>query len=263
MSYSTAKRSTILHLLNVGTKENEQWRLINEGITELTEDFSPDVEDLQYVADDNATKIVKRYAPSISLSAVVVETKDANGKPSNPDPVNKWIVDKINQLPLGADADTQYIRFSLHDIQGSFSKDGINTYIGYKRDAVISVDNIGGAAGDNVGSEITLNGKGDQKTVTVRFKKGIENIEVTDGASKTSVKFVIQDSSSTPLEDASVTFNGYSKLTDSKGEVTFDSAVGTFPYSIGKDKYVGIESNIKVESDKENTVTKTLKTTTI
>lgn len=156
MSLTPAKRSTIKHLLNVGSVGTEQYALINEGVTELTEDFNADTEDLQYVAEDSATTVVKRYAPSISLSAVLVE-KDGE----NPDEVNKWISEKVNTLPIGSNADTSYIRFSLLDEVGTGTATQ-KTYTAYKRNAVVSIGNVGGSAGDNVGMEVELHGKGDQ-----------------------------------------------------------------------------------------------------
>lgn len=188
MSFTPAKRSTVVHLVKTG-KSASDWHIVNEGVTELSESFNPETDTLQYVAEDNATTVVKRYAPSISLSAVMVEEKDTNGKPSNPDEVNKWILNTINTLPIGSSADTEYIRFTLHDLKGdTFNEKGSNTYTGYKRKAVISVDSIGGAAGDNVGMELTLNGKGDATEVDVTFSKKTDgsgfDISVTDPAAK-------------------------------------------------------------------------------
>ena len=174
MSLTPIKRSSVIHLLNTGTTSSPTWNLINEGVTELTENFNPDTDSLQYVAEDSATTVVKRYAPSISLTAVIV----------NGDPVNEWIRTQINTLPLGENADTQYIRFCVLD-KISTGSTTPNEYTAYMRNAVISVDSIGGEAGDNVNTTVNLNGKGDQ----IKGKVTVTTTTDTDGKKITTYTF--------------------------------------------------------------------------
>lgn len=165
MALTPEIRSKLVHLLNIGTTDNEQLAFINEGVTELTENFSPDTNTLQYVGEAAGTTYTRRYAPNISLSAVVVSG----------DPVNEWIQKQINTLPVGQAANTYYVRFNLLD-----TVDGQdNTFNAYKRNATIAVDSIGGSAGEEIGMSLTLNGTGDQVAGTVKMTKDSTSGAVT------------------------------------------------------------------------------------
>ena len=154
MAKTPQKRSAIQHLLLTSAAgSSETFSLINEGVTDLTEEFNPDDETLQYIAEDTKTSFVKAYAPSISLTAAIVAD----------DPVCDYIRKKVNELSPGSDSDTEYIRFCLLDIPEDVeSTDTKKYYIGYRRKANIAVSNIGGGAEDYLSAEVTINGKGGQ-----------------------------------------------------------------------------------------------------
>lgn len=166
MAKTPQKRSALQHLLLVSEAgSSETWALINEGVTELTEEFNPDDETLKYIAEDAKTSFVKSYAPSISLSAAVVSD----------DPVNIYMRKKINELPVGEAADTEYIRFCLLDKAEDVTPTANKAYyIGYRRKGNISIGNIGGSAEDYLSTEITINGKGNQT-------KGYVTVDKTTG----------------------------------------------------------------------------------
>lgn len=159
MSKSPEIRSKLKHLINVSESSgDDDYALVNEGVTELTEEFNPDTDTIQYVADENKTTVIKSYAPSISITMSIV--KD--------DKVNKYLRKKIDELPLGDKADTSYIRFNVMDVKSG----GDNEYVAYKREAIISVDSIGGSAEDYLGASLTLNGKGNATKGTLKVTKG-------------------------------------------------------------------------------------------
>lgn len=176
MGITPEPRITIQHLLNVTSPYNfdsPDFQLINEGVNSLTEDFNPETETTQYIAERNATNFVKRYAPSISLTTFLVKG----------DKVNDRIREVINTLPIGGSADTDYVRFNLMDLteqSGTTLK-----YVGYRRRATITASNIGGEAGDTTEASITLAGKGD-------VIKGIVTVD-TSGATP-SFSFVADSS---------------------------------------------------------------------
>lgn len=153
MSITPQKRSSLIHLINTSnpfSSTSAVWSLVNEGVTELTENFNADTEDLQYIAEDQATSVVKKYAPSIELTAVLLKG----------DAVNTWIRRIVNTLPVFEDADTEYIRYNLLDEKTGAS--GSNKqYAAIKKKAVVSVSNIGGGAGENIEMSVTLSGQGD------------------------------------------------------------------------------------------------------
>ena len=45
MAITPEKRSTLVHLLNTGTTSEPVWSIINEGVTELTEELNADTND--------------------------------------------------------------------------------------------------------------------------------------------------------------------------------------------------------------------------
>lgn len=165
MALTPEIRSKLVHLLNTGTIESPVWSFINEGVTELTENFNADTNTLQYVGEEQSTTYTRKYAPNISLSAVVVSG----------DPVNEWIQTQINTLPVGSAANTQYIRFNILDkVTGQD-----NSYKAYMRGATIAVDSIGGSAGEEIGMSLTLNGTGSQVEGTVTMTKDSTSGAVT------------------------------------------------------------------------------------
>lgn len=184
MAITPENRTTIQHLLNVSSPYNfdsPDFALINEGVTDLTEDLNPENETTQYVAEKTATSFPKRYAPSITLTSYIVKG----------DKVNNRLLQVINELPTGSNADTDYIRFNLLDLQGSAEGTTLK-YIAYRRKGSISASNIGGSAGDTATISATISGKGD-------VIKGILTIDKS--SSTTSYSFVPDTN-----ESATVTF---------------------------------------------------------
>lgn len=166
MSKSPEIRSTLRHLINVAeTSDSEKYALVNEGVTELTEEFNPDTDTIQYVADENKTTVIKSYAPSISITMSIVKG----------DQVNEYLRKKIDELPLGDKADTSYIRFNVMDVKSGVKDE----YTAYKRDASISVDSIGGSAEDYLGASLTLNGKGTATKGTLKVTVSGSNVTYT------------------------------------------------------------------------------------
>lgn len=139
-------RSTLKHFVNTSDDGTEKWNFINEGVTDLTEEFNSDTETLQYVGEANKTTFTKSYAPSLSLTMSVVEG----------DPANEYFRQKVNELPIGSAADTAYVRFNVLDkVTGE-----TDTYTAYKIDGNLAIESIGGSAEDYLGMSVTINGKG-------------------------------------------------------------------------------------------------------
>ena len=185
MAITPENRTVVQHLLNVSSPYNfdsPDFQLINEGVTDLTEEFNPETEQIQYIAEKDASTIVKRYAPSIAFTSYIV--KD--------DKVNVRIRDIVNTLPVGSATDVDYIRFNLLDVQGETTGTTLK-YIAYRRRGTITASNIGGAAGDTTTISATVNGKGD-------VIKGILTVDKTS-PTITTYSFVADTA-----ESATVTF---------------------------------------------------------
>lgn len=246
MSLTPQKRSAIKHLINTSSPFSTSspiWSLVNEGVTELTESFNPDTEDLQYIDEEQKTTTVKSYAPSLSLSCVMVSG----------DPVNTWIRDKIYELPTGEKADCEYIRFNILDeIPGN-----PNVYKAIKKQAVVSIDSTGGSAGDTAEMSVNINGKGDPIKGEIDYSDP-KNPIFTAGDSSTnkSIEFTVK-SANTAVPDASVTFNNVTKTTGTDGKAKFQvNTLGTYEYSIAKEGLTGIISNITIDSESDSEIKK-------
>lgn len=216
MAITPEPRYTVRHLLNISSPysyDTPNFALINEGVTELTEEFNPETETTQYIAEKDAVTYVKRYAPSITLSSYLVQD----------DSVNKRIREVINTLPVGSSADTDYIRFSYLDNIGETSKDIIK-YTAYRRRGTISAGNIGGSAGDTTSASITINGKGEaiKGVLTIDKTGGTPTYSfVEDTATSASVTFKATGS----VEGATLTYGGTTKPIDASNH----TAVFTVP----------------------------------
>lgn len=136
-------------------KEAIETHLISQGVSELTEEFNPEIDETHYIADKNGTTNVKRYAMTVPLTMEYIHD----------DEVCKFIRDIAMKMSTGSDADVEYIRFSLLDGTGA-GTDGIkdSPYTAYKYNASISVSSMGGAGEDFLGIEAQLNLKGDPTT---------------------------------------------------------------------------------------------------
>lgn len=72
-----------------------------------------------------------------------------------------------------------------------------------------------------------------------------------------AVTFTVTDSSSNPLEDATVTLDDEEKITDSNGQVVY-TGVRTeqnIEYSVTLDRYIGVEDEVDVTADTTVSVT--------
>lgn len=263
MSLTPKKRSTVRHLINTKlawvTDSTDSFKLVNEGVTDLSEGFNPNTDDLQYIAEDDKTHVVKTYGPSISLTAVMVDKTD---------PVNDWIQKVINKLPKNDDANTEYIRFSLLDeIKNSTNdNDKIKKYTAYKRAAVVEVNSIGGSAGDNVSMEVIVSGRGEAVEGTLTVDASGETVTYTFVSSKNSINKTIEftvtnnDTTPLPISNASVMFNSITKTTGANGKVNFDIPTnGTYLFTVAANGYTSETSNKTIDNSSPNKTEITVK----
>ena len=216
MAITPEPRYTVQHLLNISSPysyDTPNFALINEGVTELTEEFNPETETTQYIAEKDAVTYVKRYAPSITLSSYLVQD----------DSVNKRIREVINTLPVDSSADTDYIRFSYLDSIGDTSGKIIK-YTAYRRRGTISAGNIGGSAGDTTSASITINGKGD-------VIKGVLTVDSSGGTATysfvadTDISATVTFTATGSVEGATLTYGNTTKPIDASNH----TAIFTVP----------------------------------
>ena len=150
---SPEQRRALQHALEftpVGDNK-DSIHLISQGVSELTEEFNPDIEETHYIADKNGTTNVKRYAMTVPLTMEYIDD----------DAVCKFIRQIAMKMSTGKDAEVKYIRFSVLDDK---KVTGETSYTAYKYSASVSVSSMGGAGEDFLGIEAQLNLHGDPTT---------------------------------------------------------------------------------------------------
>lgn len=166
---SPSQRRALQHVLVFKPKkdsQSEETHLISQGVSELTEEFNPDIEETHYIADKQGTTNVKRYAMTVPLTMEYIDD----------DAVCKFIRRIAMEMPTGSDAEVDYIRFSVLDGTGNVENGETKSpYTAYKYKASVSVSSMGGAGEDFLGIEAQLNLHGDPIKGTMTVTKGTPN----------------------------------------------------------------------------------------
>ncbi len=139
-------REKLVHYFNIGTSGKPEYVLLGDGITSLTEEFNPESDTKQYINQSNGTTVIKSYTPSISIEKEYLQD----------DSLQKWIDEKVKTLPTGSNAESDYIRINLFDESGT-----AGIYNAVKRRCTFQFDSVGGDAGSELVSALTLGGIGD------------------------------------------------------------------------------------------------------
>lgn len=150
-------REILRHYFNIGTLSSPKWVLLGDGITSLTEEFNPESETKQYINQKNGTTTLKSYTPSIPIEREYIS-----------DELQRWIDDKVKVLPTGSSAISEYVRINLMDTP----VDG--AYPAVKRRCTYQFDSVGGDAGSEMISAMTLGGAGDGVQGTFDVTEGSE-----------------------------------------------------------------------------------------
>ncbi len=155
-------REVLRHYFNIGTPAEPEWVLLGDGITSLTEEFNPESETKQYINQSNGTTTLKSYTPSISVEREYIS-----------DELQKWINEKIKTLPTGSKAISEYVRLNLMDTPTTGGD-----YPAVKRRCTYQFDSVGGDAGAELISAMTLGGVGDGIQGTFTVTEGSEAFTV-------------------------------------------------------------------------------------
>lgn len=171
MATQPQTRSTLKHLVNVsipfasdkgtGSSENPDviWAPICNGVTELTEEFNPDDDEIQYICEKNKTSILKSYAPSIEI-----EMEYQLGSE-----IQEYFNVMSRRLPIGdSKNEIEYIRYNENEpIAGTGTA---KKYIGVLRGGTVQFSSIGGSAEDPLGSTMIIKSRPtDQSSETVGY----------------------------------------------------------------------------------------------
>ena len=138
-------REKLMHFFNIGTADSAKYVLLGDGITSLTEEFNPETEQKQYINMAAPKNSVKSYAPSISVEKEYIVNEE----------LQKWMDGKVKDLPTGSAAESDYIRINILE---TASQEG--TYTAVKRPCTYQFDSIGGDAGSDIMSKMTITSAG-------------------------------------------------------------------------------------------------------
>lgn len=160
----TLKRFERINVLDITpAAANPTYKVMGEGFTEVTESLNPEVTEKQYVSDRNATKRVNSYSAEWSFVADVLRDDD----------LIEWLREMGLELKVGAECETTMVGF---DRPSDASVLTALAAIQHTVSVSISTAN-GGAAGEDLVIEGTLNGVGDP---VIGFYNALTNVFTED-----------------------------------------------------------------------------------
>lgn len=141
-------REQVRHYIDVtiGTA-NPQYELLGDGISSLTEEMNPEEETKHYIHMAKASNRVKSYQ----------RTFEVDKEDCVEDAVQKMIDSLVDDLPVGASANSSFIRLRLKDAVAG----NPGSYKAIKVPCTVSVTSSGGDGGDYVHNVISVKQNGD------------------------------------------------------------------------------------------------------
>ena len=169
-------RYHIADYLNVGTAENEDYKLCGVGFSSLNESPSAEEDEKIYINMKSASTKVKSYKTEFSFEAELIKEEEAT----------MWLYDVGRNHKTGSDAMTDYVRVELfRPIEG---EENTFTARKFKVSAIISEN--AGEGGEPLQTTGSLKAVGDFidgkfNTSTRTFTSTEENIENTENNENT------------------------------------------------------------------------------
>ncbi len=152
LQFFAKDRTNMISLLDIGSLFSGKTPKIVEmgdGFKEITEDWGPNTESVQYVNMKNSANTVKGYAFSMSPERDYLS-----------DDMQKFVDEVLKKFPTGAECETYYYRYYKTDITGT-SGDCIRVPV------TICASSTGGSGGDTLTSSIQINGNDDVELGTI------------------------------------------------------------------------------------------------
>ncbi len=128
---------------------------LGDGVTELTEDWGPEMNEVQYVNMKTKSNTLNGYAFSTT-----VEREHMS------DEAQEFIDDSFRKFPTGKDAETFYYRFYKTD------KTADGKYKAIKLPVVAAPSSTGGSGGETLVSSVQLTGNGSVVEGTIAIADG-------------------------------------------------------------------------------------------
>ena len=128
---------------------------LGDGVTELTEDWAPEMSEVQYVNMKTKSNTLNGYAFSTT-----VEREHMS------DEAQEFIDDSFRKFPTGKDAETFYYRFYKTD------KTTDGKFKAIKLPVVVAPSSTGGSGGETLVSSLQLTGNGSVVEGTITIADG-------------------------------------------------------------------------------------------
>lgn len=155
------KRSAYASFLNVGTKAEQLFKRMGQGISEMSLEYNPEEESEKYIHQDSATHSITGYAPASD-----VEQKCYKGEE-----IFEYVDAKRRARAVESDAETQILDVFMYD------KKAEGIYGAELNDAIIAINSF---SGDTIGYSVKRNGDPVPGYVTIADG----NITFTEGEYK-------------------------------------------------------------------------------
>lgn len=143
------KKHLIALFINTGTPSSPTWTRIKKS-TELTISLNPETEEVDYIADENPTTELTKYAPKIEQPLKMIE-----GEPDF-----EFIWGRFFSLATGEDAKAEYM------IVFMFDKTEAGAYKAWKGSSIISCNELN-AVDSEISFDLAFGGTVDKGTATV------------------------------------------------------------------------------------------------
>lgn len=140
---------------------------LGDGFTELTEDWSPNIEEKQYVNQKTASNTLNGYGFSMTPERDHLS-----------DEAQAYIDEAFRKFPTGTNAQTDYYRYYKTDMVSE------NSYKAIKVPVITAPASTGGSGGETLTSSIQLNGNGDAVEGVITISNG--EYTFTEGAADES-----------------------------------------------------------------------------
>ena len=127
--------------------EEAKYALLGDGVEALTEEMNPEEDTKHYIHMSKASNKVKSYQRSF----------DVDKEDCVDDDVQKMTDKLVDDLPVGAKAQTSFVRLRLKDAV----QDEVGTYKAIKVPCTVSVTSSGGDGGDYVHNILSVKQSGD------------------------------------------------------------------------------------------------------
>lgn len=195
-----AKRSLLCTYLrtNPMSEQNPTWSLIGDGFSTNSISYEPDPEDTQYINQDSATTILKRYKPTMSLDGVIEmsETVSGSSKSYTLNPVFEY----VNNLRRSREVSNESEILIVELYSGTLNT-GANVWencYAQRQKINMQVEEFGGEAGDTISFTAQINFQGDPTDSTSTYNVFNTSARtLIDSSKKVTVTYTLSNCTAT------------------------------------------------------------------